>query len=141
MDRRTALGVGLVLVAGISFASGSVLATLAYRLGLDWLNVMWWRFLVGASLAWAWVLLSSRRRSGLAAMPRRQIGIALGLGTVYAGNAGTYYAGLETVPAALAGVLVYVYPSSSRCSRSVSRPVSRVDGRTSRWCWRSPASS
>jgi drug/metabolite transporter (DMT)-like permease len=110
MDRRTALGIGLVLVAGVSFASGSVLATLAYRLGLDWLNVMWWRFLVGAGLAWAWVLLSPRRRAGFAAMPRRQVAIALGLGTVYAGNAGTYYAGLETVPAALAGVLVYVYP-------------------------------
>jgi drug/metabolite transporter (DMT)-like permease len=110
MDRRRALGVGLVLVAGVSFASGSVLATLAYRTGLDWLNVMWWRFLVGALLAWGWVLWSPQRRAGLVAMPRRQVGIALGLGTVYAGNAGTYYAGLETVPAALAGVLVYVYP-------------------------------
>jgi drug/metabolite transporter (DMT)-like permease len=29
---------------------------------------------------------------------------------VYSGNAGTYYAGIETVPAALAGVLVYIYP-------------------------------
>jgi len=34
----------------------------------------------------------------------------LALGTLYTGNAGTYYAGLETVPAALAGVLVYTYP-------------------------------
>ena len=110
MDRRRALGVGLVLVAGVCFASGSVLATLAYRTGLDWLNVMWWRFLVGALLAWAWVLWSPQRRSGLMAMPRRQIVIALGLGAIYAGNAGTYYAGIETVPAALAGVLVYVYP-------------------------------
>jgi drug/metabolite transporter (DMT)-like permease len=29
---------------------------------------------------------------------------------LFTGNAGTYYAGLETVPAALAGVLVYTYP-------------------------------
>ena len=29
---------------------------------------------------------------------------------LYTGNAGTYYAGIETVPAALAGVLVYIYP-------------------------------
>jgi drug/metabolite transporter (DMT)-like permease len=32
------------------------------------------------------------------------------LGSLYTGNAGTYYAGLQTVPAALAGVLVYTYP-------------------------------
>jgi len=110
MDRRRALGVGLVLIAGASFASGSILATLAYRTGLDWLPVMWWRFFVGSVLAWAWVLGSARRREGLAGMPRRQIAIALGLGALYSGNAGTYYAGIETIPAVLAGVLVYVYP-------------------------------
>jgi drug/metabolite transporter (DMT)-like permease len=43
-------------------------------------------------------------------MPRRQLVVALALGAVYTGNAGTYYAGIETVPAALAGVLVYIYP-------------------------------
>ena len=99
-----------MLVAGASFASGSILATLSYREGLDWLAVMWWRFLIGAALAWAWVLASPRRRRVLRSMPRRQLAIALGLGAVYTGNAGTYYAGIETVPAALAGVLVYVYP-------------------------------
>jgi len=36
--------------------------------------------------------------------------VTLGLGSLYTGNAGTYYAGLQTVPAALAGVLVYTYP-------------------------------
>jgi drug/metabolite transporter (DMT)-like permease len=43
-------------------------------------------------------------------MSRRQVAIALGLGALYTGNSGTYYAALETVPAALAGVLVYTYP-------------------------------
>lgn len=99
-----------MLVAGASFASGSILATLSYGQGLDWLAVMWWRFLIGAALAWVWVLASPRRRSVLRSMSRRQIAVALGLGAVYSGNAGTYYAGIETVPAALAGVLVYIYP-------------------------------
>ena len=110
MDRRRALGIGLVLVAGASFASGSILATLSYDEGLDWLAVMWWRFLIGASLAWIWALGSTRRRAVLRAMPRRQVVLGLGLGALYSGNAGTYYAGIETVPAALAGVLVYIYP-------------------------------
>ena len=43
-------------------------------------------------------------------MPRRQLLVTLLLGAVYTGNAGTYYAGIETVPAALAGVIVYIYP-------------------------------
>ena len=37
--------------------------------------------------------------------------MAILLGIWYTGNAGTYYAGLETVPASLAGVLVYLYPA------------------------------
>ena len=110
MDRRHALGVGLVLVAGASFASGSIFATLSYEAGLDWLTLMWWRFLIGAALAWLWVLASPTRRAIVRSMPRRQVVVALGLGAVYTGNAGTYYAGIETVPAALAGVLVYIYP-------------------------------
>ena len=110
MDRRHALGVGLVLVAGASFASGSIFATLSYDAGLDWLTLMWWRFAIGATLAWAWVLVSPARRATLRRMPRRQLVVALGLGALYTGNAGTYYAGIETVPAALAGVLVYIYP-------------------------------
>jgi drug/metabolite transporter (DMT)-like permease len=43
-------------------------------------------------------------------MSRRQLGVSLALGALFTGNAGTYYAGLESVPAALAGVLVYTYP-------------------------------
>ncbi len=110
MDRRHALGVALVLVTGAGFASGSIFATLSYAVGLDWLILLWWRFLIGATLMWIWVLVSARRRALLRAMPRRQIAVALVLGAVYTGNAGTYYAGIETIPAALAGVLVYIYP-------------------------------
>jgi len=110
MDRSRLLGIGLVVVAGASFASGSIFATLTYAEGLDWLTLMWWRFLMGAALAWIWVLSSSTRRGVIRHMPRRQVFIALGLGALYSGNAGTYYAGIETVPAALAGVLVYIYP-------------------------------
>lgn len=110
MDRRRAVGIGLVVIAGASFASGSIFATLAYGEGLDWRTVMWWRFALAASLAWMFVLASASRRSAARRMPRRQVGVALALGALYSGNAGTYYAGIETVPAALAGVLVYVYP-------------------------------
>jgi drug/metabolite transporter (DMT)-like permease len=110
MDRRTATGIGLVVVSSAGYGSGSVLAAPIYATGLDWLTLVEWRFLIGATLGWVWVLVSRERRGALARMPRRQLGVALALGALFTGNAGTYYAGLETVPAALAGVLVYTYP-------------------------------
>ena len=36
--------------------------------------------------------------------------MTLALGALYTANAATYYAGIETIPASLAGVLVYIYP-------------------------------
>jgi len=110
MDRRTATGIGLVVISAAGYGSGSVLAAPIYATGIDWLTLVEWRFLIGASLGWLWVLSSAERRGALARMSRRQLGVALALGALFTGNAGTYYAGLETVPAALAGVLVYTYP-------------------------------
>src|SRR5262245_55566195 len=110
MDRRTATGIALIVISSAGYGSGSVLAKPIYATGLDWLTVVEWRFLIGATLAWIWVLVSAERRVSLVRMPRRQLGVALALGALFTGNAGAYYAGLETVPAALAGVLVYTYP-------------------------------
>jgi drug/metabolite transporter (DMT)-like permease len=110
MDRRTATGIGLVVVSAAGYGSGSVLAAPIYATGIDWLTLVGWRFLIGAALGWLWVLLSRERRAAFGRMSRRQLGVSLALGALFTGNAGTYYAGLETVPAALAGVLVYTYP-------------------------------
>ena len=64
MERRRALGVGLVVVAGASFASGSIFATLSYAEGLDWLTLLGWRFVIGAALAWLWVAASADASPG-----------------------------------------------------------------------------
>jgi drug/metabolite transporter (DMT)-like permease len=110
VDRQHGLGIALVLISGIGFASGSIFATRTYEEGLGWLTLMAWRFLIGATAAWVWVAFSARRRAAVRSLPRRQLLVALGLGALYTGNAGTYYAGIEIIPAALAGVLVYLYP-------------------------------
>ncbi len=110
MDRRRLLGIALVVVSAAGFGSGTVLSKPIYETGVDWLGLLVWRFGIGAALGWAWVALSAARRGALRRLSPRQAAIALGLGALYTGNAGTYYAGLETVPAALAGVLVYTYP-------------------------------
>ena len=111
MDRRRALGIVLIVVSAAGFGSGTVLSKPIYGTGLDWLQLLAWRFTIGAALAWAWILLSPARRSSIRGIGRRQALVAILLGVWYTGNAGTYYAGLETVPASLAGVLVYLYPA------------------------------
>ena len=111
MDRRRLLGVALIVVSAAGFGSGTVLSKPIYASGLDWLQLLAWRFAIGAILAWAWLLVSPVRRSALRRLGRRQALVAICLGVWYSGNAGTYYAGLETVPASLAGVLVDLYPA------------------------------
>jgi drug/metabolite transporter (DMT)-like permease len=44
-------------------------------------------------------------------MSRRRVATLLALGIFYMGNTGTYFAGLETVPASLSALIVYIYPS------------------------------
>jgi drug/metabolite transporter (DMT)-like permease len=110
MDRRRATGVALVLTAAVAFGSASVLARPVYDAGMGWLGLVTWRFLIGAGLAWMWVATSAQRRASLRRLGRRRVVVTIALGALFTGNAGTYYAALETVPVALAGVLVYTYP-------------------------------
>jgi len=111
VDRRRAAGVAFIVISAAGFGSGTVLSKPIYAAGLDWLQLLAWRFTIGAVLAWAWILISPERRAAVRRLGRRPALVAIGLGAWYTGNAGTYYAGLETVPASLAGVLVYLYPA------------------------------
>ena len=111
MDRRRALGVALVLVSACGFGSGALFAKPVYAEGVGWHVLLAWRFLVGAALAWAFLLASPGRRRGLLALDRRAVVVALALGVLYVGNSGTYYAGLESVDASLAALLVSIYPA------------------------------
>jgi len=110
MDRRRASGTALVLVAAVGFGSASILARPVYDTGMDWLGLVTWRFLIGAALAWVWIAASASRRASVRRLRRRQLAVTVALGALFTGNAGTYYAALETVPVALAGVIVYTYP-------------------------------
>jgi drug/metabolite transporter (DMT)-like permease len=111
MDRRRLGGIALILVSAAGFGSGSLFAQPVYAAGVDWLVLSSWRFLFGASLAWLWLLASPTRRRGLRDLDRRAIAIALGLGVLYIGNSGAYYASLETVSPSLAALIVFAYPA------------------------------
>jgi drug/metabolite transporter (DMT)-like permease len=111
MDRRRLGGIALILASAAGFGSGSLFAQPVYGSGVDWLVLSSWRFLFGASLAWLWLVASPVRRRGLRELDRRAVLVALGLGVLYVGNSGAYYAGLETVSPGLAGLIVFMYPA------------------------------
>jgi len=111
MDGRRATGVALVLVSAAAFGSGSLFAQPVYAAGVDWLTLSAWRFLFGAGLTWAFLLLSANRRLALRSQDRRAVVAGVLLGVMYTANAGTYYASLETVSPSLAALVVYLYPA------------------------------
>jgi drug/metabolite transporter (DMT)-like permease len=111
MPRAVAIGIGLTILSAFSFGSGALFAKPVYALGVGWHVLMAWRFLVGALLGWAWLLLRSPDRASLRRLRRRDVLIAIALGVLYTGNSATYFAGLETVSASLAALIVYVYPA------------------------------
>jgi drug/metabolite transporter (DMT)-like permease len=106
-----AVGVALTVVSACAFGSGALFAKPVYAAGVGWHVLMAWRFAIGAGLAWLWVLANPAARVGLARMPRRALAVAIALGVLYTCNASTYYAGLETVSASLAALIVYIYPA------------------------------
>jgi drug/metabolite transporter (DMT)-like permease len=110
MNRMRLMGVALVVVSAFAFGSGPLFAKPVYAAGTDWHVLSAWRFGLGALLAWGWLVVSPGGRDGLRRIGRRAAGVALALGVLYTANSGSYYAGLETVPASLAALLVYIYP-------------------------------
>jgi drug/metabolite transporter (DMT)-like permease len=111
VPRPVAIGVALTVVSAFAFGSGALFAKPVYAAGVGWHVLMAWRFLIGASFAWAWVALSPGARRGLRGMDRRAVVVAVALGLLYTGNSSTYFAGLETVSASLAALIVYIYPA------------------------------
>lgn len=111
MDRRRALGVALALASACGYGSGALFAKSVYASGLDWLALLYWRFLVAGILVWAWALLVPENRLALRRLARRRVVALLGLGAFFVGNASTYYAALEYVSASLAALIVYIYPA------------------------------
>ena len=111
MDRQRALGIALIVVSACGYGSGPLFAKPVYGTGVDWLTLLAWRFLIGAVLSWAWLLLWPSQRRALRSLPRRRVLVMVLLGLFFVGNSGTYFAALETVSASLSALIVYMYPA------------------------------
>jgi drug/metabolite transporter (DMT)-like permease len=111
VDRRRALGIALAAASACGYGSGPLFAKSVYGAGLDWLALLYWRFLLAGVLVWAWAILLPANRAGLRALqPRRAVAL-LGLGAFFVSNASTYYASLQYISASLAALIVYIYPA------------------------------
>lgn len=111
MDRRQLLGIALAAASACGYGSGPLFAKSVYGAGIDWLGLLFWRFLIGGALVWAWTLLFRDNRAALRALPRRRALALFCLGAFFVGNASTYYAALQYVSASLAALIVYIYPA------------------------------
>jgi drug/metabolite transporter (DMT)-like permease len=98
-------------VSACGFGSGALFAKPIYAAGVDWMTLLAWRFLIGAVFSWAWLLALPGNRTTLRTLTRRRLLVLVLLGVMYVGNSGTYFAGLETVSASLAALIVYLYPA------------------------------
>ncbi|HSH21455.1 MAG TPA: DMT family transporter [Candidatus Caenarcaniphilales bacterium] len=109
--RERGIGLALVVISACGFGSGALFAKPIYGAGVDWLTLLAWRFLFAALVSWAWLLAWPAHRLALRRLSRRAVLVLMLLGLLYMGNSGTYFAGLETVPASLAALIVYLYPA------------------------------
>ena len=109
--RERTLGIALVIISACGFGSGALFAKPIYAAGVDWLTLLAWRFLFAAVASWLWLLAFPAHRRALLNLSRRRVLVLVLLGVLYLGNSGTYFAGLETVPASLAALIVYLYPA------------------------------
>jgi drug/metabolite transporter (DMT)-like permease len=102
-------GVALVLVSATAFGTNAIFAKLAYRAGLATTQTLAFRFVLAALGMWALALVMGQNPLRF---ERRSLIALLGLGAVvYTAQSLTYFTALQTLPASLCVLIVYIYPS------------------------------
>jgi drug/metabolite transporter (DMT)-like permease len=98
-----------VLVSATAFGTNAIFAKLAYRAGLGTTQLLAFRFLLAAAGMWGLALLL---RQNPLRFDRHSLLALLGLGAiVYTAQSLTYFTALQTLPASLCVLIVYIYPS------------------------------
>jgi drug/metabolite transporter (DMT)-like permease len=88
-----------------------IFGKLAYEHGATVGTLLAVRFVLAAALFWGLVLATGAGRH-LRALPRRDIGLAVGLGAVgYSAQAGAYFVALTRLDASLLSLLLYTFPA------------------------------
>jgi len=104
--RNETKGTLAILGSSIGYGGLAVLGKLALDRGVGVVPLLAWRFLLAAMLLWTLVLLT---RTPLP-RPQRIRGVAL-LGLVYSVNSIVFMLGLARIPAGLASLVFFTYPT------------------------------
>ena len=98
-----AKGLALVLAAAVGYGTMPILTKLAYAAGVTMPALLAYRFLIAAALfaVLGW---------NAPAIPWRRRLLLWSVGSVFVGNAITYFTALQHAPAAIVSLLLYSYP-------------------------------
>ena len=99
----------MVVVSAAAFAANSILAKVAYGVGFHVFQLLAIRFVLAAVGMWGIALFLGQNPLRFE-RPRVLQLFALGL-FVYTGQSTTYFLALQTLPASLCVLIVYIYPS------------------------------
>jgi drug/metabolite transporter (DMT)-like permease len=111
VDRRRATGLALAAAAAVGYGTGPLFAKDAYRAGIGWPELLAWRFVIAATLTWAFVAVRPSSRAALARVDRRGVVRIMAVGTIFTVNAAAYFAAVQLIPASLAALLLFTYPT------------------------------
>ncbi|MFZ5944756.1 MAG: DMT family transporter [Bacillota bacterium] len=101
------IGTLAAIICGISYGAGPIFAKIAYQSGVNTVTVLAYRFLITVLLLSFFLLKKGQHKPAGAVIIRLML---LG-GVVYAGNSGCYMLSYTSIPASLASMLLYLFPT------------------------------
>jgi drug/metabolite transporter (DMT)-like permease len=99
-------GVALTALSAAFFGSLAIYGKFADRMGIPLAELLAVRFTAAAVILWGLALLRRERLW----WGRRSAGFVV-MGLLYVGQAAAYFASLQTIPAAVTSILLYLYPA------------------------------
>src|SRR5262245_33482354 len=101
----------LCIASAVAFGAMAVFGKLAYEQGANAGTLLGFRFMFAAAMLWC-LLLARGELHTVRALPRRDLGLALGLGMCgYALQSGCYFIALGRIEASLLALLLYTFPA------------------------------
>ena len=104
-DRRV-IGLLCGIVAGVSYGTNPLFAKPLLESGVPVVVMLFFRYALSATLLGIWMVLNGEKLS----TSRRELGLLVVLGLLFAGSSIFLFASYEFIPSGLATTLVYLYP-------------------------------
>ncbi len=105
-------GLGLIMASALCYSTLSILGKTALAIGLPLLPLLATRFILGAVILWAWVLLDPGSRRAMGRISRARVLGLIAWGAIgFSGQSALFFLALERISASLTEVLLYTCPA------------------------------